>query len=337
MGHELTSVGGFPTWYDLMPQGTDQGHWAYSASHALRDFFQQVEVRELWLPGFYCPDTVHFLSQFFSVHRYAADHPGQPGIPAMAQPGHGIVFYPPLGQTAGCRLPALAEMQARRLHSVLDLVHDLHAAPYWHAQGWNTVVSFRKFYPVPCGAQLLSAQLPPNAEQLCNANQAATELNAAWLALLQPRTAGYAQFKQHEAQVHQADAALPTWLPKLISCLNGAEFQARRQAAYGWLDQQLGHLNQFFDATGCARACAGAPIAYPFYRAGLDSPRLRQRLAAEGIFIPHFWPGMDHPEGPSAWHDCLLLPTGPLLSTPQLERLKAQLLPLIHSFTEDSP
>lgn len=337
MGNELNSVGGFPTWHDLMPQGIEQGHWAYSASHALRDFFQHLGVRELWLPDFYCPDTVHFLNRFFKLHRYAEKQPGQTGIPAAAQPGQGIVYYPPLGQTQGCRLPALAELQARQLQPVLDLVHDLHAAPHWHTQGWNTVVSYRKFYPVPYGARLLSEQMPANADQLDRTAGRAAELDMSWLPLLQPRTEGYARFKQHEAQLHQADATPAAWVPKMIASLNEFEFQQRRQSAYQWLSQKLDPINQFFDATGCGRITGCAPIAYPFYQAGMDSPHLRQQLAAKGVFIPQFWPGLNRPEGPSAWHDCLLLPTGPLLSPRQLDYLLEQLLSSLRSLPKDSP
>ncbi|MDD0840123.1 hypothetical protein PSQ40_16175 [Curvibacter sp. HBC61] len=336
MGHALTSVGGFPTWHDLSHPGLDVGHWAYSASHALRDYFKHQGVRVVWLPAFYCPDTVDFLALDFSVRRYAAAQPARPEIPVVAQAGDGIVLYPPLGQTTGCRWPALAALRERGLQAVLDLVHDLHAAPHWHAQGWNTVVSFRKFYPVPCGARLLSEALSPNADQLERAVPD-SELDAACLTLRQPRTEGYARFKQHEAQLHRPEATLPAWVPKLVASLDEAAFRQARQTAYQGLHQQLGPINQFFEATDCAPALGQAPIAYPFYQAGLDSAALRQRLAGEGIFIPHFWPGLAPVPGPSPWQDSLLLPTGPLLGASQLDRLVAQLRALLPTFTKDSP
>jgi hypothetical protein len=145
--------------------------------------------------------------------------------------------------------------------------------------------SARKFFGVPDGAFLYGPArdarvLPPSDIADCDhlLTRLAGDDEIAW-----------EQFKRHEARVGVEPRAMSMVTMRLLGAVDMQRTRRRRQANFEALHGRLGAMNTI--ELPLDDVAGEGPLCYPFLP-GVDVDRAR--LAAQGVFVPTFWPEIAH-------------------------------------------
>lgn len=147
--------------------------------------------------------------------------------------------------------------------------------------GVDAFDSARKFFGVPDGSRL-RLNVPFNLElERDRSNERCGHL---LLGSDHGVESGYVAFQRHETLLGQVPARTMSALTRaLLSELDHVAIIDRRRQNHLILHQALARHN----ALGIDPMLAEVPFVYPFLT---DNPELRQRLIAERVYVPTYWP-----------------------------------------------
>ena len=145
--------------------------------------------------------------------------------------------------------------------------------------------SVRKFFGVPDGAFLYGParpmpDLPPSDLADCDhlLTRLAGDDREAW-----------EQFKRHEARIGVEPHAMSVVTMRLLGAVDLPGARRRRQSNFETLHGQLGTVNTI--EIPLDRVAGDGPLCYPF----LPPVEVeRAELARLGVFVPRFWPEIEH-------------------------------------------
>jgi hypothetical protein len=169
-----------------------------------------------------------------------------------------------------------------------------------------TIYSPRKFFPLPDGGLLFTAQ--PVEPAAVVDERSLDRMRHLLRRCAETPESGYRDFQRAEASLDEDIE------PKAMSCLTRKLFQTldveaarlQRNINFGVLHTALGAVNKF---PMQAQAING-PLSYPWL---VHDTTLRSKLIAERIFVPTYWPEVHSRAAADSWASryverCLALP-----------------------------
>jgi len=249
-----------------------------SARAAFRALLEAGQPRSVWVPWFICETMTDQVAQAgIEVKRYALA-PDLAPEPGFAPASDEWLLYVNYFGTCEAQVDALLDRFPPG-QLVIDDSHALFSPP---RPCLASIYSPRKFVGAPDGGYLVtSLEVPlPALEDQESARRCMPLLNRA----AQGPEPFYADFLlTQETLAHQPPLRMSKLTHALLRSVDYQDAAKRRRANFSVLASLLGGLNQM-DGAG---ATASVPLAYPFI--GRESG-LREKLIANRIYVPQFWP-----------------------------------------------
>lgn len=189
-------------------------------------------------------------------------------------PGEGVLYT----NYFGLKDQAITEMAQQCPTLIVDQAQAFYAQT---PQGVDAFDSVRKYFGVPDGSRL-RLNVPFNMELAMD--RSSDRCDHLLLGADQGAESGFSAFQRHEALLSHVQPGTMSRLTRaLLSQLDHAAIIDRRRQNHHILHKALARHN----ALGINPMLADVPFVYPFLT---DAPKLRQRLLAEKVYIPTYWP-----------------------------------------------
>jgi hypothetical protein len=182
-----------------------------------------------------------------------------------------------------------------------------------------TIYSPRKFFPLPDGGLLFTAQ--PVEPAVAVDERSLDRMRHLLRRCSETPESGYSDYQRAEASLEEDIE------PKAMSCLTSKLFQTldveqariKRNANFGVLHAALGASNLF----PIRAETVNGPLSYPWL---VHDASLRQKLIAERIFVPTYWPDVRTRADASSWaahyaDRCLALPCDQRYGLEDMDRM----------------
>lgn len=216
---------------------------------------------------------------------------------------------------------AVVDATLRRFGAPRVVVDNSHAYFSRPRECAGTLYSPRKFVGAPDGGYLLTSEpvAAPAAEDTLSAGRCLPLLTR----LGDSAEAGYADYLASQASLEgQMPLRMSGLTRRLLASIDYDQVARRRRANYGVLEAALAHRAAFPQR----RSRSAVPMSYPLMDGG---PELRERLIANRVYVPRYWP---HLAGEDARvpaferhlvQHCLPLPCDQGLRPDELEKIVA--------------
>jgi len=247
-----------------------------SASSAFKVLLRLKEASKVYLPYYICNSIVNCLKSLKIEHQfYAIDNQLFPITLPKLQANEYFLYVNYFG-LQNTKIAQLAKIFAERL--IVDNAQAFFAYPIGFT---NTFYSARKFFGVPDGGYLY-------APDDINIRLPTPGFNQAMVYLLKRiecgAASGYEDFVAHEKLLLKSPIEAMSQLTNAI--LRGIDYafvRQRREENFYLLHEKLIHLNQL--ELEINSLCG--PLTYPLL---INCKKLKQRLLANNIYIPTYWP-----------------------------------------------
>ena len=246
-----------------------------SARNALRWILRTFGVRKVYLPAFTCPVVEQAVrEEGCTVVHYPL---GKDFLPAVDFPADDWVVYNNYFGVCGNKVATLAK---RHRNLIVDNAQAFYAQP----SGRAAFYSPRKFFGLPDGGIAVIPGREKNVSNL-DPDHSVGRLVHLFRRLEDGPEAGYAEFQEADRQLDGAPIrAMSATTRALLGCCDFQGAAARRRANFAFLHERLHSSFPF------ALSEDDVPMAYPYVA---PNPFLREKLIAQRIFVPLYWPDVD--------------------------------------------
>lgn len=267
---------------ELPPEKNYPYSHAYHYQSARASFYALLEVikpSKVWMPRYICHTMIAPLKALsIEYDFYAVGKDLSCGFEQDLKADELLLYVNYFGVCQQHKQSLLKRYPANQI------VFDHSQAFFDKAQdGLATIYSPRKFFGVPDGGLLVTELSMPEVEDVDN-----TSLKRAQHLLLrldQTPEAGYDQYRNSEAMLRESlkPLKMSNLTRKILKSIDFEKIAEIRQANFGYLHQRLAQFNEI----KIASSGLVAPLSYPFL---FKADGLRNKLIAERIFIPKYWP-----------------------------------------------
>ncbi len=268
----MEPIGGYFGFEGMGAELPVQGVLLNSGRNALRWILKELGVRKVHIPFYTCPVVEQAVrEEGCTVVHYPL---GKDFLPAVDFPADDWVVYNNYFGVCGDKVATLAK---RHRNLIVDNAQAFYAQP----SGRAAFYSPRKFFGLPDGGIAVIPGREKNVSDL-EPDHSVGRLAHLFRRLEDGPEAGYAEFQEAERQLDGAPIrAMSATTRALLGCCDFQGAAARRRANFAFLHERL------HSSFPCALSEDDVPMAYPYVA---RDPSLREKLIAQRIFVPLYWP-----------------------------------------------
>lgn len=312
-----TAIGGY---FELeLPLGTGERYKEagryQSASAAFRALLKNERPARVWMPWYICSSMIAALqAEGVPIQRYEIDETLDIKGELPLAKGEWLVYVNYFGVCDRNVDRILTRYSPDQV--VIDCAQAFFSAP---RRCLATLYSPRKFFGVPDGGYLVTDIEMPfiDEEDDGSVNRCIHLLKR----LGSGPEAGYQDYRAAESTLNnQSPRRMSQLTQRILASIDYERARATRSANFLYLHETLGELNSL----SIHVEESAAPLCYPFFCA---EEGLRERLIAERIYIPVYWPDFcaGDSESPKLEqqlsHDCLALPCDQRYSSEHMDQI----------------
>lgn len=270
----MKAIGGYFEFEGGKAELPNRGCLLNSGRNALRWIIRTLGIKKLHLPTYTCPvvdQSAH--AEGAEVAHYAL---GGDFLPSGDFPSNEWVVYNNYFGVCGGHV---ADLASKHRNLIVDNAQAFFAKP----AGLASFYSPRKFFGVPDGG---IAVMPgwENESQDLESDHSLPRIGHLFRRLEEGPEAGYGEFREVSRQLEDTPVrAMSATTQAMLGCCDFAEAARRRRTNFRFLHE---HLHSAFPF---ALAEDDVPLAYPYVT---QNPTLREKLVAQRIFVPLYWPGI---------------------------------------------
>lgn len=274
----MKAIGGYFEW-EQPQQGTEWHTKALrlnSGRNALEYILLTKNFSNIFLPDYCCDVLANKAAQLnIPVIKYGIDHKMEiAGLPQKPDDKSLFLFV----NYFGLKEEYISGLTGMFANLVIDNVQAFFAD---HLEGTASFNSARKFFGVPDGAYLY-----PFADVRLNIEEDDSSARTGHLfdRLEKSPEEGYEKYLANEKEIGTLPLRKMSALTRnALQSINYKEIVRTRRHNYLFLEERIGHKNQFTSAL----PEEAVPMAYPFLS---KQKGLREKMISERIFIPVLWP-----------------------------------------------
>lgn len=268
----MNPIGGYFGFAGRMSELPIQGVLLNSGRNALHWILKELCIRKVHIPFYTCPVVEQAVrEEGCTVVHYPLE---KDFLPAVDFPVDEWVVYNNYFGVCGEKVATLAK---RHRNLIVDNAQAFYSTP----AGCAAFYSPRKFFGLPDGG---IAVIPGREKPVANLepDHSVGRLAHLFRRLEDGPEAGYAEFHEAERQLDGAPIrAMSATTRALLGCCDFQDAAARRHANFAFLHERLRSSFPF------ALSEDDVPMAYPYVS---QDPTLREKLIAQRIFVPLYWP-----------------------------------------------
>lgn len=303
---KVAAIGGYFGFEGCQRELPNPGFLLNSARSALRWILRTFDVRKVHLPSFTCPVVEQAVrDEGCAVETYALGKDFLPTEDFLAEDW--VVFNNYFGVCG----KNVTRMALRYRNLIVDNAQAFYAKPAGRAAFYSP----RKFFGVPDGGIAVIPGWTGDTPDL-EPDHSLGRITHLFRRLEEGPKAGFAEFRAADRQLDGLPVrAMSATTRAMLGCCDFAEVARRRLANFRFLHERLHSTFPF------ALEEDDVPLAYPYITRDSD---LREKLIAQRIFVPLYWPGVA--EGAYPVEGILPLPIDQRYSEEDMKRIVENIL-----------
>lgn len=300
-----------------------------SGRSALQAVVRAARLETVWIPDYVCDTVIAAAREGGAALRFYEIGPGLTPVevPARLGPGQALLYVNYFG---------LCSAQVRALRSLLParslIIDDCHAPFHDPGDVLASVLSPRKFAGLPDGGLVRTGAgwhlQEPEEQDADSIDRARFLLRRAG----ESARAGYAEFDAARRSLNGiAPRRMSALTRRMLRSVDWDAVAAARRRNFAAMHERLAPTN----ALRWDPAPQDVPLCYPYRVPGCDSAAARERLAAQDIFVPTYWPDALARLPPGRWErglmdETLFLPIDQRMDGTQVQHVCERVLDTLH-------